>query len=101
MHIVRCVPFCSALLLFVSSSSVVAALVAWLLSGVSAGFAVAVQFSAPVELSDSGRSGSRADQGPESASTQPACPHARGSASDKADSGGPGKLQYLPSLWGG
>lgn len=56
-------------------------------------------FSAPVKLSDSGRSGSRAGQGPESASTQPACLHAHGSASDMADPEGAGKLQYLPSLW--
>lgn len=56
--------------------------------------------SAPVKLSDSGRSGSRAVQGLESAATPPAFPHARDSASDMADPGGAGKLQYLPYLQG-
>lgn len=56
--------------------------------------------SAPVKLSDSGRSGSRAGRGLESAATQPVCLHAHGSASDMADPGGAGKLKYLQSLWG-
>lgn len=56
--------------------------------------------SAPVKLSDSGRAGSQAGRGLESAATRPACHHAHGSASDMADPGGAGKLQYLPSLWG-
>ena len=56
--------------------------------------------SAPVKLSDSGRSGSRA--GPElaSAATQPASPRAHGNASDTDDPGGGGKLICLQYLWG-
>lgn len=56
--------------------------------------------SAPVKLSGSGRSGSRAGRGLETAATQPAFPHSRDSASDTADPGGAGKLQYLPYLRG-
>lgn len=54
--------------------------------------------SAPVKLSDSGRSGSRAGQGLESAATLPVSPHEHDSASDMADPGGAGKLQSLPHL---
>lgn len=56
--------------------------------------------SPPVKPSDSGRSGSPADQGQESAATPPALPHAPDSASDTADPGAAGTLQYLPNLKG-
>lgn len=58
------------------------------------------RLSAPVKLSDSGTSGSRAGRAPESAATRTATPRAGDSASDTADLGGAGKLQYLPYLWG-
>lgn len=50
---------------------------------------------APVKLSDSGTSGSRAGRRLESAATLPTFLRARDSASNTADSGGAGKLRYL------
>lgn len=59
-----------------------------------------LEFKAPVKLSDSDRAGSRAGRGSESGATRPTRQHEHGSASDTADPGGVGRLQYLPSLRG-
>lgn len=81
IHNIRSFLFCPALQLCVPSSSVRV----WWFSSSVVSAVLQLGLSAPVKLSDSGRSGSQAGRGPESAATQPGAPHAHDSASGMAD----------------